>query len=321
MKIFVKPRIHISLISMHGDGYRVNGGIGFAIKEPTGILTISPAQEFEFKDQRKCPFSQSELEQLATSVNETQLSLKLKSNVRVTFEGGMLTHYGMGSATAVRLGVLESLLRLNKKPARRRDLVTYSNRGGTSGIGINTYFDGGFVFDLGAKKLTTGFIPSSKALYPESPLVLDSIDMPDWNIGLCIPKHVKAKTQEEEVEFFDRVCPIRSEETYKLLYHSLYGTYASIRDNDLTTFADSIRNIQTCEWKQKERNEYGDALAKLERKLYQFGAVCVGMSSLGPLLFFLSYDERYERIVDGMKDEECDLLITSCSNSGRKIIV
>lgn len=319
MKILIKPRIHITLISMHGDGCRVNGGLGFAITEPKGALTIHPAKDFEFVDLRRCAFSKRELEQIKTTVQETREALKLTENIRVTFEGGMLTHYGMGSATAVRLGVLEALLRINKYPVMRQDLIRYSKRGGTSGIGINTYFDGQFVFDLGVKNTGVALRPSSKVDSPSSPLVLNSIDMPRWNIGLCIPTNVRAKTQEEETEFFTRVCPIPATESYKTLYHSLFGIYASIRDNDLPTFANAIKTLQKCEWKRSERQEYGNAVLELEDKLYLLGAQCVGMSSLGPMLFFICTDSSCETIAKGMGDEACNLIVTSPSNSGRNL--
>src|SRR5206468_3447803 len=119
-----------------------------------------------------------------------------------------------------------------------------------------------------------------KGKSPESPLLLDSIQMPEWSVGLCIPTGLKTKTQEEEAEFFDRVCPIRPEESYRTLYHSLFGAYVSVRERDSTNFAKAIKEIQFCEWKQKERNEYGEELIILESKLYQLGALCVGMSSL-----------------------------------------
>ena len=304
---------------MHGDGYRGNGGIGFALEEPKGILTFSVSEHFEFNDRRKFPLSKSEIDQLEITLQETKISLKLKTNVSVTLEGEMFTHYGMGSGTGITLACLEGLLTINNKISNKHDLISYSKRGGTSGIGIHTYFDGGFVFDLGARNRATDLLPSSRVQNPELPLLLDAIDMPDWKIGLCLGQNLRTKTQEEEVEFFKRTCPIRTQESHKVLYHILFGTYASLREANIETFANSIKEIQTCEWKKKERAEHGEPLLKLERKLYQLGAICVGMSSLGPLLFFLSHDGNLKNIAEGMKEQDCDFIFTSCSNSGRQL--
>lgn len=320
MKIFIKPRLHISLISMHANGYRVNGGLGFSLEEPKGILECGISKTFEFNDSRNFPLSYSEVEEIRVTVEETKSVLSLKNNISVSLEGGILTHFGMGSGTAIRLGCLEALLSLNNENYKTKDLISYSKRGGTSGIGIHTYFRGGFVFDLGIRNQGKEFLPSSRAQNPLPPLVLQRIDMPDWNVGLCMPKNVKRKTQEEEVQFFRTTCPISAQESYKVLYHSLFGTYASLRENSFESFAKSIREIQGCEWKNKERSEHGERLIELERSLYDLGAKCVGMSSLGPLLFFFADDAKREFIENGMNRQDCDLIFTSVANSGREII-
>ena len=305
---------------MHADGYRVNGGIGFALEEPKGLLKCSVSEKFKFNDTRDSPFLNHELDQLRIAVEETKSLLNLNNNISVTLAGGILTHFGMGSGTAIRLGCLEALLSLNKRVYEKSDLIFYSQRGGTSGTGINTYFDGGFVFDIGTRNQGNELLPSSKAHNPSPPLVLQRIDMPDWTVGLCLPKTLKRKTQEEEVQFFRKTCPISTPESYRVLYHSLFGTYASLKENDFESFAKSIKEIQACEWKYKERLEHGEGLIELEKSLYELGANCVGMSSLGPLLFFFAQDKKIESIENGMKNEDCDLIFTSASNSGRETV-
>ena len=47
LKIKAFPRIHISLIGMNNDGYRLNGGIGFSIASP--ILDMSFEQSDSIK--------------------------------------------------------------------------------------------------------------------------------------------------------------------------------------------------------------------------------------------------------------------------------
>jgi beta-ribofuranosylaminobenzene 5'-phosphate synthase len=306
---------------MHSGGYRVNGGIGFAIDEPKAVLNFEVAEKFEIEDRRLHGFSQSELIQLGAVVSEAKTELNLIQDIKVHLEGGMRTHYGMGSATAIRLAVLEGLLLINKRKINRAELVSLSKRGGTSGIGVNVYFDGGFVFDLGVKSPTTGFRPSSKVQNPKTPLLLSQFEMPNWKVGLCVPKNAKPKTQEEEAEFFENTCPIVSTESYRVLYHCLFGAYAAVRELDIDAFAESINAIQTCEWKMKERHQYRATLLQVEKRLYESGVLAVGMSSLGPLLFFLTHDGEYDRIVAEMQGEDCEIFVSSCSNSGRTIIM
>lgn len=319
MKIHIKPRVHVTLISMHEDGYRKNGGIGFSIEDPKGILTFSASSNFTFTDCRKRPLVEHEIEKLLEILRDARRALGLKNSLNIKIEGGMLTHFGMGSGTAIRLACLEALILLNDKEVTKDRLAELSERGGTSGIGVHTYFSGQFIFDLGIKNTGLPFIPSSEVESPTKPLLLDAIDFPNWKVGLCIPEDVAPKSQQDERKFFSRACPIDSKGSYKALYHSLFGVYSSVKEGDFEQFSYSIKNVQSCEWKRLEREEYNNELFKLEKRLYELGATCVGMSSLGPTLFFFASGKSFLRIEKGMRTESCTLIITSASNSGREI--
>ena len=320
MKIYVKPRIHVSLISMHSGGYRKNGGIGFSIEEPKGILEFSASKQFSFEDTREARLGGNEQDQLLSALRQTQALLGLDKRIAIKFSGGMQTHVGMGSGTALRLACLEALLLANGKPIHQDELTSLSKRGGASGIGIQTYFSGRFVFDLGVKNEGGVFAPSSIARASKKPLLLDTVDFPDWTVGLCVPNDIPSKTQVEEREFFEKSCPIQEKQSYETLFHCLYGAYASVRENDIRSFSRSIREIQRCEWKGLERNEYPEDLFNLEKILYDYGAMCVGMSSLGPMLYFLAEEGDYEYISSQMKDANCKIILTKGANSGREII-
>ncbi len=321
MKIYVKPRIHISLISMHHGGYRKNGGIGFSIEEPKGILEFSVSDQFTFHDNRKIRLGDAEQDQLLDTLNQAQELLGLDKRIEIELSGGLLTHVGMGSGTALRLACLEALLLVNDKSTQQANLVSLSKRGGASGIGIQTYFSGQFVFDLGVKNDDEVFTPSSRADTPQKPFLLDAVDFPGWTVGLCIPNSVPSKTQAEESEFFTKSCPIQAQQSFEALFHCLFGAYVSVRENDIEFFARSIREIQNCEWKRLERNEYASDLFQLEKKLYDRGAICVGMSSIGPMLYFLAPEDGYDYISSHMKDADCSIVLTKGSNSGREIVV
>ncbi|MEW8460390.1 MAG: hypothetical protein AB2653_08815, partial [Candidatus Thiodiazotropha endolucinida] len=158
----MKPRIHISLISMHGSGYRKNGGIGFSIEEPKGVLEFSPSEQFAFYDKREIRLGGTEQEKLLSVLKQAQTLFGLDKSLTIEFSGGMQTHVGMGSGTALRLACLEALFFINGKSIQRENLISLSQRGGTSGVGMQTYFSGQFVFDLGVKNDDGVFKPSSK---------------------------------------------------------------------------------------------------------------------------------------------------------------
>ena len=319
MQIEVRPRIHISLVSMDANGYRKNGGIGFCINSPEATLSIQNAQDFSITDNRTVSFPSPELHDLLGVLENVKKTLKLKTAVHVTITGEMPTHMGLGSGSAVRLGSIEGLLLQNGVNLSNREIMQLSGRGGTSGIGINTYFTGGMVMDLGVENDGGPFVPSSMATTSSLPLVLFSIDMPDWEIGLCLPKTIKPKTREEEINFFQTSTPISSTQSKETLYHCIMGIYSSVKENHPKSFSLAIKKLQECEWKNKERQLYDNELVEIESKLYQLGADFVGMSSLGPSLYFMVAHSARDLIKEQMEHRDCMVTYTSCCNDGRAI--
>jgi beta-ribofuranosylaminobenzene 5'-phosphate synthase len=318
MKIKIYPRIAINLIAMHDGLYRQNGGIGFSIKEPSLTISFKKSSEFNIIDKRKSPFENKEQNRLLEILKKEYKKNKFNDKVTIKIKGNLPTHSGFGSGTSIRLASLEGLYLINQHKYTKYDLIKASNRGGTSGIGVNTYFDGGYVFDIGKKIDGVMHKPSSSEDVLEQPLKIAFGNMPKWDIGICIPQKIKPKSEEEEKEFFNETCPIEKDEAHEMLYHTVYGVLASIKENDIDTFSEAIKNIQQSKWKNAERNLYGKELLKIESILYENGASAVGMSSLGPTLFFVAND--IDRVIKKSKKElDCILIKSKVNNQGRKI--
>jgi len=151
MIIEVKPRLHITLIGMNKDGYRINGGVGFTVQRPSLKIKLCQSKRFNLVDSRNYPFSAKEIARIKNIISQEKERLGFRNNIKGEIAGEMPTHFGFGSSTATRLACLEALHILNDKKPKKEQLVIASGRGGTSGIGINTYFKGGFVIDLGRR--------------------------------------------------------------------------------------------------------------------------------------------------------------------------
>lgn len=303
---------------MHNGEYRINGGLGFAIADPSCELTFSSTADFAINDQRPNPLIGNELERLITLLQAEQQRCDFPASAEIAINGNMRAHSGFGSGTAISLACLEALHRLNGSMPLPAELVEASGRGGTSGVGIHSYFSGGCVFDLGRLAKNDSHAPSHQVM-ASRPLLLDQLPMPDWEIGICIPLTISHKSQAEERAFFKRTCPLPAEAVYETLYHSLFGLYAAIRDADRTTFCHALRAVQACAWKKAERLEYGVELIEIEQALYANGAEAVGMSSLGPSLFFLA--DNVAEIINQMRlaRPDCEWLLTRPANYGREL--
>jgi beta-ribofuranosylaminobenzene 5'-phosphate synthase len=317
LKISVKSRLHLTLLAMHNGEYRINGGLGFSIANPGCELTFSSASDFFISDQRAVPLVDNELERLVTLVRTEQKRCGFPVAVEIVINGNMRPHSGFGSGSAISLACLEALHWLNGSMPSPTELVAVSGRGGTSGVGIHSYFSGGCVFDLGRAADNSLHAPSHQ-ITASRPLLLDQLPMPAWEIGIGIPP-IPHKSQAEERAFFERTCPLPAEAVYETLYHSLFGLYAAVREADRTTFCQALKAIQKCAWKKAERQEYGAALTGIEQALYANGAEAVGMSSLGPSLFFLG--DNIADIITQMRltHPACEWLLTQPVNQGREL--
>lgn len=317
--ITTRSRLHLTLLAMHAGEYRMNGGIGFAIQEPSCQIVFTASKKFEVNDQRLKTLSIDESQRFFKVLNDEQLRYDFESALTISIAGDMPIHSGFGSGTAITLSCLEALHLLNDRTPSKTELIKASGRGGTSGVGINTYFDGGCVFDLGKPINGDLHVPSNQASEIYQPLLLSVNEMPDWDIGICTPRYLPVKTQAEEKAFFERVCPISAVSAYETIYHSLFGLYAAIKENNKSLFCKSLKRVQDCDWKKAERSEYGEMLLNIETALYKCGASAVGMSSLGPSLFFLADDVRFVNRKMRALYPECNLYITQPINHGRSV--
>ena len=320
LRIRAFPRIHISLIGMNNDGYRLNGGIGFSIASPTLDMSFESSDSIDVIDRRDNGFTQEELVRLKKHLGLVMNREKFKTGLRcVIYDGLVQSHAGFGSNSMIYLSCVEALFTLNNRDYTNQDIISMSGRGGTSGIGINTYFRGGFVFDVGISNHGQRALAPSSAFMDRievKPLLMKSVTLPKWQLGICIPP-LEHKTEEEEKEFFQKNCPINKDTVEKVLYEAVYGITSSLMEENFDVFCKSIDTIQQTKWKSLERNLYGKELITAESIIRCAGAQCVGMSSLGPLLYF--FGDKIDEIVIKVKREmpQCVCFKTFFYNSGR----
>lgn len=320
LKIRAFPRIHVTLIGMNRDGYRINGGIGFSIASPMLKMSFMEADYVEVEDKRCQGFTEDELNRLTDHLRRVKNQEKLDLGYVCTIhEGGIESHVGFGSNSIIYLSCVEALLKLNHREYTENNVIALSGRGGTSGIGINTYFKGGFIFDTGIANTGHRVLAPSSVFMDEErhqPLLMKSLRLPQWDLGIFIPD-VARKTEDEERQFFQTNCPIEKSAAEDVLYEAVYGIMSSLMENDFEVFCQSIDAIQNTKWKSMERNLYGENLSYAGAIIKNAGAKCVGMSSLGPLLYF--FGEDINGIVDRVNADltGCQCYKTSFNNFGR----
>lgn len=284
------PRLHLSLLGMSKDGYRINGGAGLSISNPQLTLSFERFSGIQITDERTTPMTTEEQTRWIRLVDNCRKINKLKLGFKCRVLGYVFPHVGLGSNTMIYLASIEALFILNNVEYTPDDVVKWSKRGGASGIGINTYFLGGYVFDVGVKNERQKILPSSQQENVHNiPLLMKHIAVPGWQLGLCLPPLNLRRTELEELDFFASYSKqIRKDDVLRPLYEVVYGITSAIIEEDYDVFCKSINKLQNAKWKRAECEQYGDIVKKIEKFISQNGADCVGMSSFGPLVYFLS---------------------------------
>ena len=219
------PRIHITLIGMNDDDYRMHGGIGFSLSNPTTSVSCVQSNDIKIIDKRENKISEKEEERLCNIIKSIINENNFDDGITCSIEGAVFPHYGFGSGTSVYLSCIEALFLLNKASYDIDKIIRLSKRGGASGIGINTYYNGGFVFDVGVKNEGGAIEPSSLIeRNDKKPLIIHKGELPDWKVGICIPKFIKNKSQQEEIDFFKQICPIDKSSVVDTINLTLSGS-------------------------------------------------------------------------------------------------
>lgn len=318
VNITVFPRLHVDLINMNRNAYRINGGFGFTICDPRMNLVCEENDEFVFNDEFG-HIKMEHVDKLEATISKCIADKHLKKNIKIKITSPVYPQMGFGTTTSIRLGCLEALMIINNYNYSEDELINISRRGGTSGIGIRTYFKGGYVFDIGHKNSEIHSSDVNEAIAEQS-LLVGNKNMPDWQLGICIPVGIKTLTVAEEEDFFEANSNIDLAEIKETLYLVVNGLYAGSMENDVKIFGEAVNQLQMLGWKNAERNLYGPDLLDIEKSLYSCGATAVGMSSLGPSLYYFADNVSevaisFSRIFKG----EVMFYTTKTCNTGRII--
>lgn len=319
VRITAFPRLHVSLMEMSRMGYRINGGAGVSISNPKITMQFTVSDHFEIVDKRRKTINEEEAYRWNRVLTDCLEDNGFTKRITCTINSDTLPHVGFGTGTIIYLASIEALYILNDSEPTRDSIIKYSKRGGTSGVGIRTYFDGGIAFDVGipnkGQDVKPSFAINSIVCYP---LSIYKESLPDWKIGICIP-NIDNKTEKEERQFFHTVVSNIQNDAPQILYELVNGVIAALKEKDYKTYCKAINKIQKTSWKSAERHQYGHTLIEYESDLFNFGSDCVGMSSFGPLLYF--HGENIQDIVSRMNTKwqsEC-CFCTSFNNKGRII--
>ena len=313
VRVKAPSRLHFSLIDLNGSLGRVDGGIGVALNEPYSEIEIESVGEGQV------PPPSPEVAQILERLKK----LGLKRNYSVRILRRLPSHVGLGSKTQLALSIARGVAVLEGLDVSTRELARIVRRGGTSGIGVAAFEKGGFILDGGhpfrrgvrkdeesevCESVKTSFLPSSASRVPPPPVLFQHPLPSDWFFVLATPAVRRGAHGAEEVEIFQKYCPIRGDEVAEICRIILMRILPAVLERDIETFASSLTMLQHLGFKRLEV-----ALQhKIVRELFAFyekhEALGYGMSSFGPTTFAVvkgrSDAEKLAEAVRGFLEEK-----------------
>jgi beta-ribofuranosylaminobenzene 5'-phosphate synthase len=286
------PRLHACLLDLGNATSRRNGGAGFTL---AGLPTVVEAhQSKRVEVSYSAIVDQPARMALANAIKRlSKIRPSALAELRVVEVSRQ--HIGLGSKTALILGALKAIDLACDLRLTQHDLQVLSGRGGTSGIGINAFFGGGFVIDGGHScQGHRRFLPSRFRRRFDIPPVIHSASIPgNWRFHLLLPsgKYVHGT---QEYDFFKKNTPIPALEVFRTIALAYHGLAPAVATNNLRLLRDTLISLHCVGFKRRELKGQSASVNMVVRRLRQRDDCAVGLSSMGPLVYAVAEaDNRY----------------------------
>ncbi|NYB52241.1 MAG: hypothetical protein HVN35_06765 [Methanobacteriaceae archaeon] len=306
MIIETPSRLHLTLIDLNGSLGRIDGGVGLTLKEPKLVLEMEQKGkqiQVNFKNPENISLKTMNdyEEKIRNSARRMMMNLQLGEGYTFTVHKTFPAHSGLGSGTQLSLAVGKLLADFNDHKMDSQQIASIVGRGGTSGIGVASFENGGFIIDGGHHQDEKGeFLPSSAAKASPPPVIARYNFPEEWKVVLVIPDIRKNVSGKREVNIFQEYCPIPLSEVQKLSHIILMKMMPAIIEMDLDAFGESVNSIQNIGFKKIENQLQNPLIGKIMESLRDAGAPGVGMSSFGPTIYSITDSPR--EIVSAAKD-------------------
>ena len=293
MIIKTPSRLHMTLIDLNGSYGRADGGIGLTIDKPNFILkgeSSEKAISINFKDNITDEQIKKEYARKITSSAEDIIShFSLEDGFHFTVEEAYPPHSGLGSGTQISLATAKLICKFNEINMDCISLGNILGRGGSSGIGIGAFDNGGFIVDGGHDlKDKEGSVLPSSTNPAKPPKLIGRYDFPkDWELVVGISQADTTVTGVREDDIFEKYCPVPQKEVEKLSYIIFMNLIPFLLEKNIEAVGDAINRIQELGFKNVEVTRQSQNVRDLMDYMRQFGAYGVGMSSFGPAVYGL----------------------------------
>jgi beta-ribofuranosylaminobenzene 5'-phosphate synthase len=286
VRIEAYARVHTALIDLGRATPRAYGGCGFAVRAPVVGVRARPADSLlvthaEMLDDRGRKDVHSAIARLARHVGHP-------IDAEFAIDGWIPQHVGLGTKTALLLALLDGANRALDLSLSKGELQSLSGRGGTSGVGVQTYFHGGFVLDAGHQQTLVPTLAPSSSRHPRNvPPLLTWAPFPErWVMTLLIPPGPRIHG-ESEYAFFQAATPVPAEHVLRTLTLVHHGVTPAVLEEDLERLGASLLELHRVGFKAHELAHQSLVVKAVLKDCWDHGIVA-GLSSMGPTIYAIS---------------------------------
>jgi len=273
-------RLHFGLLDLSNATPRKYGGAGVMLDQPNTTVHACAGAAFHVDPSGVAPEYLEAVRQAASRLEKA--TRRLRCNV--TIDQTAPPHVGLGSKTSTVLATLTAVNAAEGLALSAGDLQVISGRGGTSGVGVNGFFIGGFIVDAGHEQGGT-FGPSSDGPPEQIPPVLSHFRVPSsWRFALVLPEGKRLSGADERA-FFAENTPIPKAESLAAIALVHHGLAPGFLTGDLQSVRAATAEIQLVGFKRREVEAQSDQVRGLLSSLAEIDSVASGLSSIGPLVY------------------------------------
>jgi beta-ribofuranosylaminobenzene 5'-phosphate synthase len=285
VRVIAPARLHLGFLDLDGSLGRRFGSLGLAVDGLSTRVGIAPAAATQV-------VGFGELDRASALLGTLADAWRLPP-LRVTVEGAIPAHAGLGSGTQLTLALGVGLAKLAGRQEGARDIARLLGRGRRSGIGIGAFEQGGFLLDGGS------------ASDGEPPPVTARLPFPGaWRVLLILDEARTGLHGTTENGAFQVLPPFPAELAGLLCRLVLLRLLPGLALADLAAVGSALGEIQRrvgdhfapAQGARFTSPAVSEALAWLEAQ----GIEGVGQSSWGPTGFaLLEGDARAKALRDG----------------------
>ncbi len=274
----------MGLADMGFASQRVFGGVGFALNHSATVV------DFAFDDR----FLLSGIDRLdkAACIDLTAILERLKNVSGVKpFRARILRHApqhcGFGSKTSLALSLIAGANQLCSLRLCRHKMQILSGRGGASGVGIHSFFEGGVICDGGHRvDPSQAILPSSVNLTGEIPPLLSRLEFPpQWRVILLLGT-APVLSGQGEVAFFRQHAPVERQDALENVVSLHHGILPAFATANYRALASALVGLHSCGFKMQELLRCDEPTRRCFVALSALGFP-VGVSSVGPLVYVI----------------------------------